>query len=201
MAFASSAAWNFCGETGRTMDAAQTPFSEAERERYHALLKLAAESPFEGERKNALAAADRLAKQHGMTMDEAAAPPDMAAAPRQSVRPADPTERELRKAAAHEMAGVVNLMDHFVNDDKARREAALREAYERGLDSEERKAAERQAKRPAWKSKSAGARRNPRAHAHVLLSETSMPLSEIVSLTGLDIYEVVGMKLKLRHAG
>ncbi|NQU70993.1 MAG: hypothetical protein HQ514_10610, partial [Rhodospirillales bacterium] len=89
----------------------------------------------------------------------------------------------------------------FVDDDKKRREEALQEAYERGLDSVERKAAERQARKPAWKSKSAGARRNPRAHAHVLLSETSMPIKEIVSLTGLDIYEVVGMKLKLRHAG
>ena len=182
------------------MDAAHNPFSEAERERFHALLKLAAESPFEGERRNALAAADRLAKQHGMTMDEAAAPPDMAPAP-WPVRSAAPTERELRRADAQEYAGVVNLMDHFVNDDKKRREEALREAYERGLDSVERKAAERREKRPAWKSKSAGARRNPRAHAHVLLSETSMPLTEIVSLTGLDIYEVVGMKLKLRRAG
>ena len=182
------------------MDAAQTPFSEAQRERFHALLKLAAESPFEGERKNALAAADRLASQHGMTMDEAAAPPDMAAAP-QPVRPVTPTERELRQAAAREFGGVVNLMDHFVDDDKKRREEALQEAYERGLDSVERKAAERQARRPAWKSKSAGSRRNPRAHAHVLLSETSMPIKEIVSLTGLDIYEVVGMKLKLRQAG
>jgi hypothetical protein len=179
---------------------AQTPFSEAERERFHALLKLAAESPFEGERKNALAAADRLAKQHGMTMDEASAPPDLAP-PRQPVAPAGPTERELRRAAAGEFAGVVNLMDHFVDDDKKRREEALQEAYERGLDSDERKAAERQAKRPAWKSKKAGARRNPRAHAHVLLAETSMPISEIVSLTGLDIYEVVGMKLKLRPTG
>jgi hypothetical protein len=179
---------------------AQTPFSEAERERFHALLNLAAESPFEGERKNALAAADRLAKQHGMTMDDAAAAPDLAALPQQPVKPAGPSERELRRTAAHEFAGVVNLMDHFVDDDKKRREEALQEAYERGLDSQERKAAERQAKRPAWKSKSAGARRNPRAHAHVLLAETSMPISEIVSLTGLDVYEVVGMKLKLRQA-
>jgi hypothetical protein len=142
-----------------------------------------------------------MAKQHGMTMDEAAEPPDLAAPPLKPARSKTPTERELRKAAAQEFSGVVNLMDHFVNDDKKRREEALAEAYERGLDSEERKAAERQARRPAWKSKSAGARRNPRAHAHVLLSETSMPISEICSLTGLDIYEVVGMKLKLRQAG
>ena len=32
----------------------------------------------------------------------------------------------------------------------------------------------------------------------MLLSETSLPLKEIVSLTGLDIYEIVGMKLKMR---
>lgn len=183
------------------MTVAHTPFSEAERERFHALLLLAAESPFEGERKNALAAADRLAQQHGMTMDEAAAAPDLTQAPTQPARPSTPPERELRRAAASDFSGIVNLMDHFVVDDKKRRDEALQEAYDKGLDSAERKAAERQGRRPAWKPKSAGPRRNPRAHAHVLLAETSMPLTEIVSLTGLDIYEVVGMKLKLRHAG
>jgi hypothetical protein len=181
------------------MDATNKPFSDAEQERFHALLKLAVESPFEGERANALAAADRMARQHGMTIDQAAAPPDLAPAPR-TVDRHDATEREMRRAAARDYMGVVNLMDHFLHDDKQRRDDALREAYDRGLDSSERKAAERQARRPAWKSKSAGARRNPQAHAHVLLSETSLPLKEIVSLTGLDIYEIVGMKLKLRRA-
>ena len=40
--------------------------------------------------------------------------------------------------------------------------------------------------------------RSPYSFAKVLLSETSMPLREIVSLTGLDIYRVVGLKLKMR---
>ena len=48
-------------------------FSEAERQRFHNLLQLAAESPFEGERANALAAATRLATRCGLTLDEAAA--------------------------------------------------------------------------------------------------------------------------------
>ena len=32
----------------------------------------------------------------------------------------------------------------------------------------------------------------------MLLKETRLPLTEIVSLTGLDIYKVVGLKLKMR---
>ena len=42
--------------------------------------------------------------------------------------------------------------------------------------------------------------RSPRSHAHVLLAETSFSLEEIVGLTGLDIYQVVGLKLKMRSA-
>lgn len=176
------------------MSAAQKPFSEAERDRFHALLKLAAESPFEGERTNALAAADRLAAQHGMNLDEAASVPERAPMQEPFIRPVD----EARAKAEAELAGVVNLMDHFLNSDKARREAALKEAYERGLDAAERKARDRPAA-PRFRRKAS--RRNPEAHAQVLLTETTLPLAEIVSLTGLDIYEIVGMKLKMRRAG
>src|SRR3546814_17575845 len=42
-----------------------TGFTEAERQRFHNLLQLAAESPFEGERANALAADTRLAVRCG----------------------------------------------------------------------------------------------------------------------------------------
>ncbi len=176
------------------MSAADKPFNDAERERFHALLKLAAESPFEGERTNALAAADRLALQHGMTLEEASTAPQQGPMQEPFIRPVNPE----RARAEAELGGVVNLMDHFVHTDKARREAALKEAYERGLDGAERKARNRPAT-PRFRR--TASRRNPEAHAHVLLAETSLPLIEIVSLTGLDIYEVVGMKLKMRRVG
>ncbi len=43
------------------------PFDEAERKRFHNLLLLANESPYEGAREAALAAAKRMAKARGMT--------------------------------------------------------------------------------------------------------------------------------------
>ena len=48
------------------------PFDEAERKRFHNLLLLANESPYEGERTAALAAAKRMSKARGMTLEEAA---------------------------------------------------------------------------------------------------------------------------------
>jgi hypothetical protein len=41
-------------------------------------------------------------------------------------------------------------------------------------------------------------RMNPSRHAATLLRETSLSFREIASITGLDIYAVVGLKLKLR---
>ena len=40
--------------------------------------------------------------------------------------------------------------------------------------------------------------RNPTDHAEVLLKETSLPSHEIAKMTGLDVYEVFGIKLKNR---
>ena len=45
------------------------PFDEAERKRFHNLLTLANESPYEGERTAALAAAERMAKARGMDLE------------------------------------------------------------------------------------------------------------------------------------
>ena len=160
------------------------PFNEIERTRFHNLLKLAAESPFEGERSAALAAAKRLATRHGMTLDEAASggpPPDVLK------KPVAAREKKVRDVARH-----VHIMDNWVSNDKARRDAALAEAYERGLDHDGRKRNSVQAPRRN------GTKRNPQSHATVLLQETSMPIDEIAALTGLDTYEVVALKLKLR---
>ena len=81
-------------------------------------------------------------------------------------------------------------------EDKARWQNAVEKARRRGLaDGEESKVTTSQHVRSFSKT-----RRNPLKHAEVLLKETSLPLEEIAEITGLNIYEVVGMKLKLRKA-
>ena len=169
-------------------DTGHRPFNESERTRFHNLLKLAAESPFKGERSAALAAADRLAKRHGMSLEEAAtggpAPELPKKLPASHQRP--------HQMRARDVGRTVHVMDSWVSNDKARRDAALAEAYERGLDRENRR---RGSVQPPRRNAS---KRNPHSHARVLLRETSLPLLEICALTGLDIYEVVGLKLKMR---
>lgn len=93
------------------------------------------------------------------------------------------------------MAAYVHMSENFIRRDKERREQAMEEAIRRGLDAEERRAAEQPPLRRRGTSRS---KRNPESHARVLLRETSLPLQEIASLSGLDIYSVVGMKLKMR---
>ncbi len=173
-------------------------FTEAERQRFHNLLQLAAESPFEGERSNALAAAERLAKRFGLTLDEAAAggsaeepPPDEA---RGDAHMAD--DLGFRPEGLDRFARAVHLMDNFILQDKARREAAMRAAQSRGLDADELRKAVTSSVTQARKTKSR--RMNPYRHAATLLRETSLSFGEIANITGLDIYSVVGLKLKLR---
>jgi len=164
------------------------PFSEIEKTRFHNLLKLASESTFDGERAAALSAAKRLARRHGMSLDEAAQgvaePPVII---EQKGKGPDVNKRRAQDLSQH-----VHMMDNWVSNDKLRRDAALAEAYERGLDNYGRKRGNVQAPRRK------GTQRNPQSHAKVLLEETNMPITEIAELTGLDVYEVVGIKLKLR---
>ena len=172
-------------------------FTDAERERFHNLLMLAAESPFEGERENALAAAKRMAERKGLSLEEAAAMRTQAAKerPRQEAqRPTTEAEREF----ASRFATATHLMDQEIRREKARREAALKAAQERGLDAEERRAEERRKNQRSPNRSNSKARMNPYRHAAVLLSETSLPFREVASITGLDIYQIVGMKLKMR---
>ena len=66
-----------------------TPFTENERQRFRNLLELANSSPYQGERDNAMAAAERLAGRHGMTLGGSGArrdpePETRAAAPARS---------------------------------------------------------------------------------------------------------------------
>lgn len=169
------------------------PFTDAERKRFQGLLRLAAESPFAGERANALAAATRLAQRHGMTLEEAAAAHEPAP-PR--ARPSSTQRRTW--FADHdpgEMARFMHLTDYAIRVAKQQRAAAMAEARARGLDAREEAAARARADRLVRTSRS---RMRPRDHARVLLTETSLKLSDIVDITGLDLYQVVGLKLAMR---
>ena len=164
------------------------PFNEIERTRFQNLLKLASESTFDGERTAALDAAKRLAGRHGMSLDEAArGVPEPTIVTKKKDKVTDDNKRRAQDLSQH-----VHMMDNWVSNDKARRDAALAEAYERGLDNYGRKRGNVQAPRRK------GTQRHPQSHAKDLLEETNMPIKEIAELTGLDVYEVVGLKLKLR---
>jgi len=156
---------------------------------------LAADSPFAGERDNALAAAERLAARRGMTLDEAAT--------------GGRRQRPRREEAFSAHAGFgdtgrseraptwMYVIDQRIFLEKARREKALQAAVARGLDADERRAKDRGFQSPTRSRR----RRDPWSHARALLSETTLPLSEVVDITGLDIYQVAGLKLKMRSSG
>tara|TARA_R110002110_G_scaffold115008_3_gene285210 strand:+ start:10574 stop:11134 length:561 start_codon:yes stop_codon:yes gene_type:complete len=179
----------------------------AERERFHNLLLMAKESPFEGERTNALEAAERMAQRHDMTLEEAARsggeglqkPGEQNPAPKppSSFEQAE-AEAAARERAFAESARFMRDMEDHARSDKARRDEALKAAYDRGLDAEERRRAERAASRDKTVRKN-GRKRNPLVHARVLLKETRLPIKEIASICGLDVYTVAGLKLKMRE--
>lgn|SRR5690625_823034 len=175
-------------------------FTDAQQQRFRKLLTLAAESPFAGEREAALAAATRVAEAAGMDLEEAAAAcgrrdrEQAAAQGRQEPRPAaegewpDDLSPDLRRAA---WAGYAW-------------EAAASRARQRHREEVERSQREEEARRRANIAR--GRRSQPRSNramprddfARILLLETGLPLSDIAEITELDIYEVVGLKLKLR---
>lgn len=157
---------------------------------------MAAHGAFEGERANALAAASRLAARHGLTLEEAARgaePPP----PRPSGRARERAQSPAAEAAERRFAQAMHAHDFWVRADKARREEALREARARGLDEEERRR-ERARQAASHRRRSSNRRMAPDLHADVLLRETHLSLGEIASITGLDVWHVAGMKLKLR---
>lgn len=170
------------------------PFTIEERKRFRNLLELAKSSPFEGERNNALDAAKRMAGRNGMSLEEAAAyqPP----APEQV--PEYPKKTHEEWLREQEFIRAAGLMEYKLRMDKLRREEALRAARRRGLDAEEETA---KAKRsPNLRTARSRVRMDPRRHAQILLAETSFPFDEIAGITGLDIYQVVEEKLKLRKS-
>jgi hypothetical protein len=172
-------------------------FTETDKTRFRNLLELANSSEYEGERRNAIDAARRLAESRGLTMEEAARwqpePPEPSGPlPTRDwdfVWRVRPTPSEARNAATDYQR---------IQEEKQRRDEAILKARQRGLDSDEAEDARRTADRQSRPSRT---RRNPYTHAAVLLRETSLPFTEIAEITGLDVYSVVGMKLKMRQAG
>lgn len=161
--------------------------------RFRNLLELANSSKFEGERANALAAAERLATKHGLSLDEAAR-----WSPEQAPQQPKYGRAHTGRMSPFDLRANSNVAADTKSheEDKARWQEAVQTAKTRGLDQEKGRS-NRQESRPRSSSKS---RRNPLTHAEVLLKETSLPCLEIVDITGLDIYTIVGMKLKLRKA-
>jgi hypothetical protein len=190
------------GRRGRTAgtEAAIPSLTDAERKRFHGLLRLAAESPFAGERANAFAAATRLAARHGLTVEEAAAGDDPPPVRPEHHGPSPMSETMGGRSwfadyDPPEVGRFMHLTDIAIRFAKQQREAALAEARARGLDAAEEAAARH---RRDHVQRTNGRRMNPRDHARILLTETSLRLREIVDITGLDIYQVVGLKLALR---
>jgi hypothetical protein len=178
--------------------------TEAERERFHNLLLMAKESPFEGERTNALEAAERMAKRHGLTLEEAARSGGEAMQQAPSARQSRSTfeeaeaESAARERAFAEMTQFMRNAEMRARSDKARYDEALKAAYERGLDAAERRREEKKATRD-FQIRKNSRRRNPLVHARVLLRETRLSLKEIASICDLDVYTVAGLKLKMRE--
>ena len=170
--------------------AIRTGFAEAERSRFRSLLALAAGSSYDGEREAALAAARRLAARHGMSLAEAARGGEP-----EPLREESPFER-MRRARAAARAHAFRESERRADEDRARFRAAWEDALRRGLDREEEPPPQRRAGQGfVWRSRR---RMEPVQHATVLLNETRLPFSEIAEITGLDRYDVVGLKLKLR---
>jgi len=172
------------------------PFTEREQQRFRNLLELANSSPYEGERNNAMAAAERLAGRHGMTLEEAAR------GGTQAPRHEPPPRRGPEMWRERELGRVVHLMDYQIQLDKARIAEATKQAVDRGLKLEE---PPRHRARPQalhnWRPNRSRRRMEPYRHARVLLEETSLPIEEIAGITGLDVYKVAELKLKMRRGG
>ncbi len=174
--------------------------SQAERDRFHNLLLLAKETTFEGERRNALHAAERLAANFGLTLEEAARSGGeayQATFERKADKAAPAKERKpesWRRGAAAEV--MQNIEARFRNE-KARFEEALSAARARGLDADEPKPS-RPAPHVTLYPRKHPPGRPPLAHARVLLDDTQLPIKEIADISGLDVWTVAGLKLKLR---
>jgi len=88
------------------------------------------------------------------------------------------------------------MTDYQIYLEKQRRDAARREAEERGLDRSER----RSSAPPPRRTHRSNARMEPNRHAWALVRETKLSYEEIANITGLDIYQVLLMKIQILRA-
>ena len=112
------------------------------------------------------------------------------------VREETPFER-MRRAREAARAQAFRESERQAEEERARFRAAWDDALRRGLDPEDDRRPGRTGQSFMWRSRR---RLEPVQHATVLLNETRLPFSEIAEITGLDRYDVVGLKLKLRAA-
>lgn len=178
-------------------------FTATQKERFRKLLLLAAESPFEGERAAALAAAERLAGRFGMTLDEAAgaaSEPEPAArrAGRRGERDDDePMGARGFRRAPEWMHRAAAGYAYEASAAASRARQRHREQVEAAQRSEEEERRRAQAMQRRWGPRSER-RMAPRDFARRLILETGFSLQEIAEITGLTQHELVGLKLKLR---
>lgn len=176
--------------------------SSSQQQRFRKLLTLAAESPFAGEREAALAAAERMADSAGMDLEEAA-------------RACGRQEEQEREAAGQSRGAGEEMGPGWTEtmSPSMRRaawagyawEAAASRARQRHREEVARRQREEEAQRRADSKR--GRHNQPRSDrsmprgdfARVLLLETGLPLRDIAEITDLGMYEVVGLKLKLRQ--
>jgi hypothetical protein len=142
-----------------------------------------------------MAAAERLAERHDMTLEEAAR------GGTQAPRPEPPPRSGPEISPERELARVVHLMDYQIQLDKARIAEAMQQAIERGYDPDADRVRHRRQPEAlqTWRPSRSRRRMEPYRHARVLLAETSLPIEEIADITGLDVYKVAGLKLQMRR--
>ena len=190
-----------------------TSFPEKERLRFRKLLEVAHSTSYDGEREAALDAAARLAGSYGMTLHEAAGMQDPRENKKTKSRPKrQPGFRADFGAARSESVGSwwaqntrgeQHLEKDSVAADKKRREAALEDAIQRGLDTDEIAAAERKKnapKRVYQRSKRMSSWRSRPEFVRVLLKETRMSAKEIAAVAGVTVYDVFREKLLMRSS-
>jgi len=133
-----------------------------------------------------MAAATRLAGKYGLSLEEAA---------RFQGSPAAAPNKPATNRAGTAKQWAKETPDEAMASDKRRWEDAVNNARTRGLDRS--KSPRGDTKRSKKTNQS---RRDPAIHAAILLKETQLPFKEIADITGLNIYDIVGLKLKSRHA-
>jgi len=142
-----------------------------------------------------MAAAERLASLHDMTLEEAAR------GGTQTPRHEPPPRKGPEMWQERELGRVVHLMDYQIQLDKARIAEATKQAIDRGLTPDPVPHRPRQQALHNWRPSRSRRRMEPYRHARVLLQETSLPIEEIADITGLDVYKVASLKLQIRQSG